>query len=180
MQIDIHYYAAYAIARLAGIRPKAAGTIATASQYVDDAVAADIQYHENGNKLVPIVTAHRLLELTENRDVNDQPFVWVPFHFFPGNNGPENKDPKNKDNVFSEQLICQKDSPLINELINHYLDLYDRPFALELMGLTAHVYADTFSHSGFSGVSSTQNKVDAASITPQNATAPTATYLVLL
>jgi len=167
MQIDIHYYAAYAMARLAGLRPKAARTIATASQYVDDAVEADIQHHENGNKLAPIVTAHRLLELIENRDVNDQPFVWVPFHFFPGNKGKD----------FTEQLICQKDSPLVNELIDQYLDLQDRPFALELIGLIAHVYADTFSHAGFSGVSSTRNKVDAASITPLNAEAPTATYL---
>ncbi len=46
MQIDMHYYGVYAIARLAGLRPKAAGTIATASQYVDDAVEADIQHHE--------------------------------------------------------------------------------------------------------------------------------------
>nr|WP_304511876.1 DUF6765 family protein [Desulfobacula sp.] len=155
------------MARMAGLRPKAAGTIATASQYVDDAVDADIRHHEKGNKLAPIVTAHKLLELTENRDVNDQPFVWVPFHFFPGNKGKD----------FTEQLLCRKDSPLINELIDHYLDLHDCPFALELIGLVAHVYADTFSHSGFSGVSSRQNKVDAASITPLNAAAPTATYL---
>ena len=167
MQIDIHYYAVYAMARLAGLRPEAAGTIATASQYVDDAVDADIQHHEKGNKLVPIVTAHRLIELIENRDVNDQPFVWVPFHFFPGNEGTD----------FTERLICRKDSPLINELIDHYLELHERPFALELIGLVAHVYADTFSHFGFSGVSSRRNKVDAESITPQNATAPTATYL---
>lgn len=167
MQIDLHHYATYAIARLAGLRPASARTIATASQYLDDAVAADIQHHENGSKLVPIVTAHKLLELTENRDVNDQPFVWLPFHFFPGNKGTH----------FSERLICQKDSPLINELITHYLTLHDCPFALELMGLVAHVYADTFSHAGFSGVSDTHNKVAAATITPLNATAPTATYL---
>ena len=85
MQIDMHYYGVYAIARLAGLRPEAAGTIATASQYVDDAVDADIQHHENGNKLAPIVTAHRIIEIMENRDVNDQPFVWLPFHFFRGN-----------------------------------------------------------------------------------------------
>jgi len=167
MQIDIHYYAAYVMARLAGLRPGAARTIATASQYVDDAVAADIQDHENGNKLAPIVTSHKLMELIENRDVNDQPFVWVPFHFFPGNKGKD----------FTEKLICRKDSPLINELIDHYLDLHDRPFALELMGLAAHVYADTFSHAGFSGISSTRNKIDADSIRPLNASAPTATYL---
>lgn len=167
MQIDIHYYAAYAMARLAGLRPEAAGTIATASQYVDDAVEADIQHHEKGNKLAPIVTAHRIVEIIDNRDVNDQPFVWVPFHFFPGNEGTD----------FTERLICRKDSPLINELIDHYLELHERPFALELIGLAAHVYADTFSHFGFSGVSSRRNKVDADSITPLNATAPTATYL---
>ncbi|RZB29821.1 MAG: hypothetical protein SRB1_02101 [Desulfobacteraceae bacterium Eth-SRB1] len=167
MQIDIHYYATYAMARLAGIRPDAAKTIATASQYVDDAIEENIQHHENGSKLVPIVTAHSLREIIDNRDVNDQPFVWLPFHFFPGNEGTD----------FTERLICRKDSPLINELIDHYLDLHDRPFALELIGLAAHVYADTFSHAGFSGVSSRRNKVDAGSITPGNATAPTATYL---
>lgn len=167
MQIDMHYYGVYAMARLAGLRPGAAGTIATASQYVDDAVAADIREHENGNRLAPVVTAHQLIELIENRDVNDQPFVWLPFHFFPGNEG----------NDFTERLICSKDSLLINELIDHYLGLNDRPFALQLIGIAAHVYADTFSHSGFSGVSSRRNKVDAATITPLNATAPTATYL---
>ena len=167
MQIDMHYYGVYAMARLAGLRPEAAETIATASQYVDDAVEADIQHHEKGNKLAPIVTAHRIREIIDNRDVNDQPFVWVPFHFFPGNEGTD----------FTERLICRKDSPLINELIDHYIELHERPFALELIGLAAHVYADTFSHFGFSGVSSRRNKVDAESITPQNATAPTATYL---
>ena len=83
----MHYYAAYAMARLAGLRPEAAKTIATASQYVDDAVEADIQHHENGNKLAPIVTAHSLTELIDNRDVNDQPFVWLPFHFSPETKG---------------------------------------------------------------------------------------------
>ncbi|MBW1860554.1 MAG: hypothetical protein JRI70_10950, partial [Deltaproteobacteria bacterium] len=71
MQIDMHYYGVYAIARLAGLRPQAARTIATASQYVDDAVEKDIQYHEEGNKLAPIVTAHRIIEIMENRDLDD-------------------------------------------------------------------------------------------------------------
>ena len=167
MQIDMHYYGVYAMARLAGLRPQAAKTIATASQYVDDAVEEDIQHHEKGNKLAPIVTAHRIIEILENRDVDDQPFVWVPFHFFPGNEG----------NDFTERLLCQKDSGLINELIDHYVELHERPFAPALIGLAAHVYADTFSHYGFSGVSSRRNKVDAGSIRPRNATAPTATYL---
>ena len=133
---------------------------------MDDAVETDIQHHEKGNKLAPIVTAHSIIEIMENRDVDNQPFVWVPFHFFPGNEGKD----------FTERLICRKDSPLINELIDHYLELHERPFALALIGLVAHVYADTFSHSGFSGVSSRRNKVDASSITPVNAAAQRAAH----
>jgi hypothetical protein len=167
MQIDMHYYGIYALARLAGLKPEAAKTIATASQYVDDSVEENIQHHENGNKLAPIVTAHRLIEILDNRNPEDQPFVWVPFHFFPGNEGED----------FTERLLCRKDSGLINEMIDHYLEAADYPFALVLMGLTAHIYADTFSHFGFSGVSSRRNKINASSIKPKNASAPTASYL---
>ena len=60
MQIDMHCYCIYALARLAGLKPEAVKIIATASQYVDDAVAEDIQHHENGNMLAPILTAHHL------------------------------------------------------------------------------------------------------------------------
>jgi len=81
MQIDMHYYCIYAMARLAGLKPEVTKIIATASQYVDDAVAEDIQHHENGNMLAPILTAHRLIEILDNRNPEDQPFVWVPFHF---------------------------------------------------------------------------------------------------
>lgn len=167
VQIDMHYYGVYALVRLAGVRPQAARTIATASQYVDDAVDGNIQYHEEGNKLAPIITAHRIIEVIENRDEDDQPFVWVPFHFFPGNEGKD----------FTKRLVCSKDGRLLNELVSYYLALHERPFASALIGLIAHVLADSFAHFGFSGISSRRNKVDAASIRPINATAPTAKYL---
>ena len=41
MQIDMHYYGVYVLARLAGLKPDAAKIIATASQYVDEAVEKD-------------------------------------------------------------------------------------------------------------------------------------------
>jgi hypothetical protein len=107
------------------------------------------------------------MEIIENRDEDDQPFVWVPFHFFPGNEGED----------FTQRLICLKDGSLMNELIGYYLALHERPFAPELIGLAAHVLADSFAHFGFSGVSSRRNKVDATSIKPRNATDPTARYL---
>ena len=55
------------------------------------------------------------------------------------------------------------DSPIVRELRDHHLTYADRGFALHLLGITAHVYADTFSHYGFSGVSSRGNKVDNSS-----------------
>lgn len=70
VQIDMHDYGVYAMARPAGLRPAVAGNIATASQYVDDAVDGDIKYHEQGNKLAPIITAHRIIEIVENRDLD--------------------------------------------------------------------------------------------------------------
>jgi len=167
MQIDMHYYGVYVLARLASLKPEAAKIIAAASQYVDDAVEKEMKHHENGNKLAPIVTAHKIIEIMENRNQEDQPYVWVPFHFFPGNEGED----------FTERLLCREDGQLINKLIDRYLDLSASPFALELIGLTAHIYADTFSHFGFSGVSSRRNKVDSKSIRIKNASAPTATYL---
>ena len=38
MQIDMHFYGIYALARAAGIKPDSAHTIAYASQFVDDAL----------------------------------------------------------------------------------------------------------------------------------------------
>jgi hypothetical protein len=37
------------------------------------------------------------------------------------------------------------------------------PFAAQLVGITAHVYADTFAHYGFSGISSRRNMIDGQS-----------------
>ena len=64
----------------------------------------------------------------------------------------------------SEKLVCHQDSIIAREMVEHNLAYGDRPFGLHLVGITAHVYADTFSHYGFSGVSSRRNRVDYDSI----------------
>lgn len=86
MQIDMHYYGVYALARLAGLKPGAAKTIAMASQYVDDSVDNDTLDHESGGKLIPVATAHHTGNI-RNVDRDDQRYIWVSFHFFPGNEG---------------------------------------------------------------------------------------------
>lgn len=158
MQKDMHYYGTYAMARAAGLEVKDAKVIAYAAQYVDDSTANDSEVHKDGGMFEAIATAHTGSEAIGNAIANqtEQRKVWVPFHFFPGNKGE----------TLSEKLICQKDSPLVREMvqnhIRHAVAVKDE-YGLTLMGIMAHVYADTFAHFGFSGISSSLNKVDASS-----------------
>ena len=152
MQLDMHYYATYAMARAAGIEPDDARIIATSAQFVDDNVARSHVTFRDGSRIDQEATAHHPINLS-NRDERDQRRVWVPFHFIPGNQGDS----------YTERLKCRMDSPIVRELRDHHLTYADRGFALHLLGITAHVYADTFSHYGFSGVSSRGNKVDNSS-----------------
>lgn len=87
-------------------------------------------------------------------DHDDQRYVWVPFHFLPGGKG------KN----FTEKMVCQKNSKIAQEMIEHNLNQINSPYYLELAGIAAHVYIDTFAHYGFSGISSRRNRVDGITI----------------
>ncbi len=153
MQIDMHYYGIYSLARAAGINAETAGIIATASQFVDDAVRKESERLEDGALVICDATGHHSLD-AKNLDPEDQRNVWVPFHFMPGNDGAE----------FTERLLCRKDSAMARSMVDHHFTLSSKPFGRELMGITAHVYADTFSHYGFSGVSSRRNRVHGRSI----------------
>lgn len=152
MKKDMHYYGTYAMARAAGLAPKVCQTIATAAEFVDDNGEKETIEFPDGGRLDFLPTAHHTTDIA-NIDRHDQRLVWVPFHFIPGNEGK----------TMSERLLCRKDSKIAREMIDHNLSLADKPFGLHLAGITAHVYADTFSHYGFSGVSSRWNKIDASS-----------------
>ena len=67
--------------------------------------------------------------------------------------------PGNIGATYTERLKCRMDSEIVREMRDHHLSLSNRAFALHLLGIAAYVYADTFSHYGFSGVSSRGNKV---------------------
>ena len=158
MQEDMHYYGTYAMARAAGLEVKYAQIIAYTAQYVDDSTATDSEVHEDGGMFQTTATAHTNSEAIRNAaaDHTEQRQVWVPFHFFPGNKGK----------TLSEKLACVKDSELAQEMVNNHIRhavSVKNEYGLTLMGVMAHVYADTFSHYGFSGVSSRNNKVDSSS-----------------
>ena len=153
MQTDMHFYGTYTLARAAGIPPIDARTIAYAAQFVDDSTQDDSTPHEDGGLLYGIATAHHSKQCILNSiiDPEEQRRVWVPFHFLPGGEG----------GTLEERLLCVKDSEIAQEMVKHHIDAaLTRSFGMELLGIAAHVYMDTFSHYGFSGIGSEYNEVD--------------------
>lgn len=150
MQTDMHFYGTYVIARSAGIPKNDARILAYAAQYVDDSSQQDSETHEDKGLLYGIATAHHPID-RDNLDEEDQRRVWVPFHFMPGGAG----------DTLEERLLCVKDSDIANEMMQHHIRYAkDVDFGMHLLGIAAHVYMDTFSHYGFSGISSNYNKVN--------------------
>lgn len=156
MQIDMHFYATYAVARLAGLSQESAQTVATAAQFVDDATDNNSEKNTNNEMLFAICTAHHLAQSAQisltHEDVHR--LVWVPFHFFPAGQGE----------TLEEKLVCQTDSGLVNQMFTNHLGASNKSFYLHLLGIASHVYMDTFSHYGFAGLCSPINEVDGSSI----------------
>jgi len=148
MQLDMHFYGTYAMARAAGLSEDTCTVIATAAQFVDDNAEDQFVVLRDGARMDIKATAHHTAD-TSNINLADQRFVWVPFHFLPGNEGAS----------YTERLLCRKDSILAREMVDHHLSKSDEPYAAALIGAAAHVYADTFSHYGFSGIGSRCNRV---------------------
>lgn len=163
MQYDMHYYATYVMAAAAGIPQADAEIIATSAQFVDDQNITAWVLGESEEGILGTATAHHPLEagirtFFGDSASNDTRPVWVPFHFLPGAEG----------NSFHEKMICQKNSVVANKMLDHYIKpetiQAHKEHALHLMGIAAHVYADTFSHYGFSGFKTSLNQVDLESI----------------
>jgi len=67
MQMDMHYYGVYAMARAAGMRAGPAEIVATASEYVDDAIWDREVLAEDGRCILTEMTAHKLLDYNPDR-----------------------------------------------------------------------------------------------------------------
>jgi hypothetical protein len=158
MDIDMHYYGTYALARAAGIGADVAKRIAIAAEFVDDSTDTQVLVNPQGARFRGEATAHHPADFAPNNDPDDQLQVWLPFHFLPGASGATQ----------SLKLVCTKNGVLAQEMVKHHLQMSDSAFGVEMMGLTAHVYADTFAHYGFSGVSSRLNRVQFGSIDLKN------------
>jgi hypothetical protein len=152
MQIDMHYYATFALARSAGLKWDYAWAIATAAQYVDDSDKVNAHLSD-GTPLEIQPTAHHPVDIHNILPIN-QRLTWIPFHFLPGGKGETN----------AEKLVCDIDSKLAEDMVSHNLSQAKEDYGMMLIGITAHVYADTFSHYGFSGLSAIENQITPDSI----------------
>ncbi len=149
MQLDMHYYGTYAMARGAGLTPEVCKIIATAAQFVDDNAGHKNLNAKDKGHLNVTASAHHSVD-GDNLGNDDQRLVWVPFHFLPGNEGDS----------YEHRLQCVKDSAIARQMLQHHLGRANKVYAPHLIGVAAHVYADTFAHYGFSGISSKANYID--------------------
>jgi hypothetical protein len=156
MQIDGHHTLTYVVFRLAGLSHEDADIVAYSAQYVDEATNKGSIKFDNGAMYHRTASAHRMMDYRNSSELaNDH--VWVPFHFLPGNGGvPAGKNPNGK---FIEKLICKPDSYPARDMIKSMMDDRDKHYALHRLGITLHVYADTFAHQGFAGVNHKSNEV---------------------
>ena len=152
MQSDMHFYGTCVLSRAAGIPREDAHTIAYASQFVDDSTEKSSEARQDGGLLVGIATAHHEVQCVRNRVMkrDEQRRVWIPFLLLAGR---QRRDAGGRETL-EERLPCVKDSKIAREMIERHVEVALRCpfFGMELLGIAAHVYMDTFSHYGFSGV----------------------------
>jgi hypothetical protein len=152
MQIDMHFYGTYAVARIAGFSPQEAKVVATAAQFVDDSLLAEPVSLSGQGFLLPVVSSHGMFELAKNSNTIDQWQVWLPFHFLPGNRG----------NDAERRLIClwgEPDNPVVEAVLNLSLGERRKAYGLHLLGVVSHVLQDSYSHYGFCGMATDRNRI---------------------
>ena len=157
MQLDFHHAATYGVARLGGLGAPEAATVAYASQYVDDATNEGVIQFTNGARYERICSAHKMLDY-RNFAALANSRVWVPFHFLPGNGGlPADQSPPGR---FVYKLICRPDSPVARDMLRACHQARHKPYALHRLGITLHVFVDTWAHQGFVGINHEANDAE--------------------
>lgn len=165
MQVDFHYCAVKCLARAAGFSDDEAQAIACASQYTDDSTESKpISIADPpgiARRLVtdgmfdPVCTAHRkiqylsLIFTSREKKQNICRAVYVPFHFLPAEKyaGGDSYDYRvRRNSPWARELVEQ-----VVEEVNRHNSGLERRKALIKLGITLHVFADTWSHESFSG-----------------------------
>lgn len=157
MQIDFHHGVTYVVARYAGFSHGEANTIAYSAQYVDDATNAGLVKFDKNIIYRRLSSAHGMIDHRNLKEINNH-LVWMPFHFLPGNGGlPAGENPKGS---FIEKIVCKPNSPVAQDMVEACINDQCKPYALHRLGITAHVYVDTWAHQQFAGIVHAVNGVD--------------------
>ena len=157
MQIDFHHAVTYVVARLAGYDPASAEIVAHSAQYVDDAVNGGTISFRTGQMYTRISSAHKMLDYRNLKELGNHQ-VWIPFHFLPGNEMLPAGD--NPQAPFESKIVCSPDSPVARDMVEACLRDRGKGYGLHRLGITLHVYADTWAHQGFAGINHPINDVD--------------------
>ena len=156
MQIDFHHAVTFVLARLAGFNRDQAAIIAYSSQYVDDSECDVFVKFNNGALYKTICSAHKIFDYRNFDELADH-LVWVPFHFLPGNNGLHNSEGREGD--FISRIICKPNSYVAQDMVDECIRNCQKENSLHRLGITLHVYADTWAHQGFAGIQNDVNSV---------------------
>ena len=156
MQIDFHHAVTYVTARAAGFLHPEAEKIAYCAQYVDDAVKTGTITFQNKAMYNRICSAHKMADYRNMESLANHR-VWLPFHFLPGND--DQRPGQNPGQHFIKKIICTKDSHVAQDMIKACILDRDKPFGLHRLGITLHVYADTWAHRGFAGINNEVNDI---------------------
>lgn len=157
MQIDFHHAVTYVTAQIAGFNHEDANIVAYAAQYVDDATNDGFIAFENECMYYHIASAHKMLDY-QNFDELANHHAWIPFHFLPGNEGLTAHEGKDLD--FVQKIICRPNSHIARDMVRESIVRRNDPWGLHRLGITMHVYADTWAHQGFVGIQHTINRVN--------------------
>ena len=158
MQIDFHHAVTYVTARLAGFGHHEAEILAYCAQYVDDATNDGILRFENGAMYQRVATAHKSLDYRHFDKLGNR-HIWLSFHFLPGNGGKAAGE--NPEGSFIDKIVCRPDSPLAGDMVRACIQDRNTQYGLHRLGVTLHVYADTWAHQGFAGVVHSVNRIQA-------------------
>ncbi|ALL68249.1 hypothetical protein K788_0000650 [Paraburkholderia caribensis MBA4] len=148
MNIDFHYGVIYVVARLAGMVPADAETVAHACQYVDDATTDGVLVFRTGETYERFASAHSMHDY-QNAQNSLNRLVWAPFHFLPAGTGQ----------TLEERAVCRPDSEVARSVVRHAIRAAGAANSLHRLGVTLHAYVDTWAHQGFSGIKSDFNRV---------------------
>ncbi|SMF52272.1 DUF6765 family protein [Pseudobacteriovorax antillogorgiicola] len=155
MQIDFHHGVTYILARLAGFSREQAQIIAHSAQYVDDATKEGVVKFDNYSMFRCIASAHKAVDY-RNFEALKNHLVWIPFHFLPGNQVSGYKGVPE----FVERIICRPNSEVAQAMVAKCIRDRSHKHSIYRLGITMHVFADTWAHQGFAGISHPVNIVN--------------------